>query len=203
MYRVVRSPAMQLPLSLAVVLFAMLSLLAGRVAASGPAPDVATSKYEIRFMEEMIDHHAMAAAMGTMCIDKAVHPELRALCTDIVAAQTQEIAVMQTWLASWYGVSHAPQMTRGDEQKMARMAALTPGDFEVAFLKSMIRHHWKAVIRATGCIDRAYHAELVALCEDIVIAQSAEIEQMRTWLCNWYGLCNYGPKGRGSDRTDD
>jgi hypothetical protein len=33
------------------------------------------------------------------------------------------------------------------------------------------------------------------MCEDIVIAQSAEIELMRTWLCDRYGLCNYGAKG--------
>lgn len=38
-------------------------------------------------------------------------------------------------------------------------------------------------------MDRAYHAELRALCENIIVAQSAEIEQMQTWLCQWYGEC--------------
>lgn len=44
-------------------------------------------------------------------------------------------------------------------------------------------------------IDRAYHPELVDICANIVETQVAEITQMRTWLCEWYGVCNYGPKG--------
>ena len=41
---------------------------AGQANAAAPAPDVGTSKYEIRFMEMMIDHHAMAVQMGAMCL---------------------------------------------------------------------------------------------------------------------------------------
>lgn len=103
--------------------------------------------------------------------------------------------MMQSWLADWYGVSYSPTMTSGQQQMMDRMAAMSPEEFEIEFLKMMIRHHWKAMVRASGCLERAYHDELIAMCENIVLAQSAEIEQMRTWLCNWYGLCNYGPKG--------
>ena len=81
------------------------------------------------------------------------------------------------------------------QRQMERMAVMTGAEFEIAFMKSMIRHHWKAVVRASGCIDRAFHPELVAMCADIVEAQAAEITQMRTWLCDWYGICSYGPKG--------
>lgn len=48
---------------------------------------------------------------------------------------------------------------------------------------------------AFGAIDRAYHPELIAMFAGIVEAQAAEITQMRAWLCDWYGVCNYGPKG--------
>jgi uncharacterized protein (DUF305 family) len=75
------------------------------------------------------------------------------------------------------------------------MHDMTAEEFEIAFMKSMIRHHWTAVVRASGCLDRAYHADLIAMCQEIVIAQVSEIETMRTWLCEWYGVCNYGPKG--------
>lgn len=190
---------------LSILFLAIVSLVTiGQARASGPAPDVGTSKYEIHFMEMMIDHQAMAVQMGTMCLEKAVHPELKTLCSNIVTTQTKEIAVMQSWLASWYGATYAPEMRQGDQQKMARMMAMSPEEFEVAFLKMMIRHHWKAVVMSTTCVDRAYHTELAGLCEDIVIGQSAEIEQMRTWLCHWYGICNYGPKGaklEGDDET--
>ena len=166
-----------------------------RAAGSAPAPDVSTSKYEVRFMEAMIDHHAMAVMMAEICQQKAVHAELLTMCQSIEQAQTEEIGTMQNWLASWYSETHAPQMSQGSQQQMARLASLSGAAFEIAFIQRMIRHHWKAIVRAAQCVDRAYHDELIEMCEDIIVAQSAEIEQMRTWLCQWYGRCNYGPKG--------
>lgn len=162
--------------------------------ASAPAPTQSAAQYETRFMTEMIDHHGMAVMMATMCVDKALHPELKTLCSSIVDSQSQEIQMMQSWLLDWYDVEYSPDMTQGQQQMMDRMAAMPAMEFEMEFLKMMIRHHWKAVIKASQCIESAFHEELVALCENIVLAQSSEIETMRTWLCNWYGLCNYGPK---------
>jgi uncharacterized protein (DUF305 family) len=186
-----------------VTLAAALAIWAGPATAiaSAPASDPATARYEIHFMEEMIDHHTMAVHMGEMCLEKATHAELLTTCQQIVTTQTQEIEVMQTWLSDWYGVTYTPEMTQGHQNMMERMAEMTAEEFEVMFLKMMIRHHWGAIVKASTCVDRASHDELVALCEDIIIAQSAEIEQMRTWLCDWYAICNYGPKGNRADET--
>ena len=70
-----------------------------------PDASHAQSRYELRFMTEMIDHHAMAVEMGEMCLSRAVHPELLAMCQEIIAAQMQEIETMQAWLQDWYGVT--------------------------------------------------------------------------------------------------
>jgi uncharacterized protein (DUF305 family) len=185
---------------LVLLALALLALVAsGRAAGSAPAPDIGTSKYEIRFLEGMIDHHAMAVMMAEICQQKALHEELRAMCQSIEQAQTQEIGTMQNWLAAWYSMAHTPEMSQGSQQQMARLAARSGGEFEIAFMKMMIRHHWKAIIRGAQCVDRAFHEELVGMCEDIITAQSAEIEQLRTWLCQWYGRCSYGPKGSSWD----
>ena len=32
------------------------------------------------------------------------------------------------------------------------------------------------------------HRELIALCEEMVAAQRREIQQMESWLCQWYGV---------------
>ena len=37
-------------------------------------------------------------------------------------------------------------------------------------------------------VDRVYHAEPEPLCEDLSAAQTAEIAQLRAWLCQWYGI---------------
>jgi len=157
--------------------------------ASAPAPSPSTSNFEIKFMTDMIDHHHMAVMMAEMCIAKAIHPELRSLCESIRTAQMAEIEEMQAWLQDWYGITYAPVMKPGDEKMMERLASLNGAEFEIAFMEMMIKHHEKAIREGQHCLDKAYHAELRELCENIIRTQSAEIAQMQTWLCQWYGEC--------------
>lgn len=161
----------------------------GVTPASAAAPSPAQANYEIKFMQDMIDHHMMAIMMAQLCLEKAVHTELRALCTEIIAAQRAEIEQMQAWLQAWYGISYEPQMTPGAMQHMEKMAALSPAEFEVAFMEMMIKHHTKAVKKGEQCLDKAYHADLEQLCQDIIAAQTREIALMESWLCAWYGIC--------------
>ena len=156
---------------------------------SGPAPDRQTAKYEIDFMEDMIDHHAMAVQMANICVEKAIHEDLRALCENIVTTQSQEIAEMQSWLSGWYGITYSPQIKPGDMRMMERLASLSGAEFEIEFMEMMIKHHLKAIREASKCVERVYHEELREMCENIITSQAAEIEQMRTWLCQWYGIC--------------
>jgi uncharacterized protein (DUF305 family) len=169
-----------------------LSLFAIGVApavASGPAPDRSTARFEIDFMQDMIDHHAMAVMMAEICLDKAVHAELRSLCQNIMASQSQEIQQMQSWLQSWYGVSHLPAETK-DTGQMKQLERASGAEFEIRFMEMMIRHHRAAIKEAETCLDRAYHPELKQLCQNIIRTQSAEIQQLETWLCQWYGRCD-------------
>jgi uncharacterized protein (DUF305 family) len=161
----------------------------GVTIASAPAPSPSTSNFEIKFMTDMIDHHHMAVMMAEMCIAKAIHPELRSLCENIRAAQMAEIEEMQGWLQDWYGITYEPVMKPGDERMMERLASLTGAEFEIAFMEMMIKHHEKAIKEGRHCLDKAYHTELRELCENIIRTQSAEIAQMQTWLCQWYGEC--------------
>ncbi|MDP8927637.1 MAG: DUF305 domain-containing protein, partial [Actinomycetota bacterium] len=72
----VRSPTVGL---LGVITLAVVVLLGWAVPASAeaPAPDPATARYEIDFMSNMIDHHHMAIEMSEICLERAVHHELR------------------------------------------------------------------------------------------------------------------------------
>lgn len=157
--------------------------------ASAPAPSPAQVNYEVRFMTNMIDHHHMAIMVSELCLVKAIHPELLALCEQIIAAQAAEIEQMQGWLAEWYGISHEPQMKPGDMRMMEKLAALSPEEFEIAYMEMMIKHHTKAVKEGEHCLERAYHEELKELCENIIEAQLREIAIMQQWLCEWYGIC--------------
>jgi uncharacterized protein (DUF305 family) len=175
----------------AACLAAVVALAAGPsgARADAPAEHPATAVFEVRFMTDMIDHHSMAVAMGQMCIEKATHDELEALCDAIVTAQTGEIADMTSWLLDWYGVEHAYVMGRNEERMMQKMDAMEGGDFEIEWMQEMIAHHSTAIRHAGHCHHHAEHEELHQLCENIQATQAAEITQMHGWLCDWYSLC--------------
>ncbi|MGV3532006.1 MAG: DUF305 domain-containing protein, partial [Chthoniobacteraceae bacterium] len=43
------------------------------------------------------------------------------------------------------------------------------------------------------CEEKAVHPELEELCGEIIAAQSSEIEEMQSWLQDWYGI-TYAPQ---------
>jgi uncharacterized protein (DUF305 family) len=98
--------------------------------------------------------------------------------------------VMQSWLQDWYGISYEPEMTPGMMRQVEKLAELESAEFEIEFTQSMIKHHLGAIKEGEQCLDRAYHPELLSLCQNIIVTQTQEIAQMQTtWLCEWYGIC--------------
>lgn len=168
-------------------MWTLVTVLAVPAVAATPAPTQQQSRFEIRFMEDMIDHHMMAIMMSQMCLQKAVHPELQQMCQSIIVSQSSEIQTMQAWLMQWYGVSYSPRTSDGRMQKLMN---LTGPEFEITFMEDMIEHHAGAIRESTTCLLKAYHKELRDLCQSIISAQAAEINTMRTWLCQWYGECD-------------
>lgn len=185
-----------LPRLSALVLVVLLApgLSVAPAAAEEPAPDRSTARFEVNFLTGMINHHAMAVEMADLCLDKAVHPELEAMCESIKTSQSQQIDMMQSWLQDWYDIIHEPEMKPGDMRRMDRLASLDGEEFEIEFMESMIRHHRKAIREGEQCLRRAYHPGLLDLCENIIQTQSAEIVRLEQWLCEWYERC----KGRNA-----
>ena len=176
------------------VLFALSITLSGFsiAQADAPAPDPEQAAFEIDFMKDMIDHHASAVVMAEICLKRAVHEKLRALCQQMLTDQTHEIEVMQEWLSDWYGIDYRPRLS-GSERKMMSPLLRHQGDeFEMHFMHMMIMHHSMAIEMSQMCLDMAYHPELISLCGNIIATQSAEIEQMEIWLCEWYDHCDGG-----------
>ncbi len=58
-------------------------------------------------------------------------------------------------------------------------------DFDKAFLSEMIIHHEGAIDMAQEAKTNAKHEEIKAMADDIISAQSKEIEQMKQWQKEW------------------
>lgn len=61
----------------------------------------------------------------------------------------------------------------------------TGDDFDNAFIGGMIEHHQGAIDMANLAKKYAGHDEIKAMADDIISAQTAEINQMQEWQRDW------------------
>lgn len=66
------------------------------------------------------------------------------------------------------------------------------GRAELRFLEGMIDHHQMALDMANDCLAHATTDSVLAICRNVISAQTPEIEQMQGWLLAWYQI-QYAP----------
>ena len=81
------------------------------------------------------------------------------------------------------GMMNDDDMTMG--QMMTGLQGKTGDDFDKTFLSEMIMHHQGAINMANLAKTNAKHQEIKNMADDILSAQSKEINQMRAWQTEW------------------
>lgn len=59
-------------------------------------------------------------------------------------------------------------------------------DFDKAFLTEMVVHHEGAVVMAKQVLATSKRPELIQLANDIINAQTKEIQMMQQWQKEWF-----------------
>lgn len=76
------------------------------------------------------------------------------------------------------------------DSMMKEMSASLEGKsgdtFDKAFLSEMIVHHEGAVVMAKQVLATSKRPELIKLANDIISAQTKEIEMMKSWQSAWF-----------------
>ncbi|WP_033327470.1 DUF305 domain-containing protein [Streptomyces yerevanensis] len=148
------------------------------------------------FATDMIQHHRQAVEMADLAADRASSQEVKDLATKIKGAQDPEIKTMSGWLTSWGeevpadmsgmeghdmgDMSSMPGMMSGED--MDKLEKASGAEFDKMFLEMMIKHHEGAVEMAETQKADGKYGPAVKLADDVITAQTAEIEQMNKML---------------------
>ena len=152
---------------------------------------------DVKFMQDMIEHHAQAVEMVELLQTRTSRNTMRLLGKRISMSQSSEIEMMRSWLAR-RGESapdphahhmHGMTMTGMlSPQQMDALAAAKGPEFDRLFLQGMIQHHRGAlemVNTLTSSPDTAEDAALSDFLTNIVADQTAEIERMNEMLSDY------------------
>ena len=146
---------------------------------------------DVTFAQGMIPHHQQAVEMAQLAEERAESEEVKDLASRIEAAQDPEIQTMTGWLEAWGEPVEAEHDMSGDmdmgagmmsDDDMSALEDAEGAEFDEQFLEMMAEHHRGAVEMAEVEIAEGAHPDAVALAEDIVEAQTAEIEEIETIL---------------------
>jgi uncharacterized protein (DUF305 family) len=185
---------------------------ASRTLEGREASRIADNRYsddDVKFMQDMILHHAQAVEMAALVPARTNTQAIRDVAGRIDASQADEIVFMQTWLRergesapepgeghamagmdhSAHGghamPAHAGMPGMATPEQMAALAAARGPVFDRLFLERMIAHHEGAVKMVADLLARsgsAYDPVLYRFVNDVTNEQQAEIKRMAALL---------------------
>jgi uncharacterized protein (DUF305 family) len=157
---------------------------------------------DIQFMSGMISHHAQAIAMAKMAPSHGASDAVGRLAARIINAQSDEIALMQTWLRdrrqpvpeadpagmkmAMGGMEHVmlmPGMLTAEQ--MRQLDSARGPRFDYLFLSLMIQHHRGAVAMVDELFAHkgsALNETVFKFASDVHADQTTEIARMTQML---------------------
>jgi uncharacterized protein (DUF305 family) len=156
---------------------------------------VALNDADIEFAQGMIAHHEQAIEMAEIALDPNVGASAAAvdLATRIQAAQEPEIEEMTGWLTAagepaTMDMSDGHDMSDMDgmmtDEAMDALAAATGAEFDTMWAEMMIEHHEGAISQSETVKADGSDPDVLALADQIIAVQQAEIAEMRQLLTN-------------------
>jgi uncharacterized protein (DUF305 family) len=198
---------------LAVIAVGLVALGGGLAVVLGIGKDdgATPGTVDVGFSRDMAAHHLQGVEMANLVSDHSEDPAVRGLAFDIATTQTNQVGRMQGWLALWgYSPTGGDQMAwmSGDmhmhmsgglmpgmatEDELANLRALHGTEFDVEFLRLMIRHHQGGLEMAQYATAHAETDVVRTLAKSIADSQTAETTLMQGMLADRGGSPLPGP----------
>jgi len=156
---------------------------------------VQATQADIDFMRGMIHHHLQAVDMTDVLARNTQSEDMRKLGLRMSLSQSDEIKMMRHWLEARGQVApddHAQHMPGApmmpgmlSSEEMAKLAAAQGREFDVLFLRGMIKHHIGALVMVDQLFDKegaGQESEIFAFATDVEADQRTDIDRMTAML---------------------
>ena len=147
---------------------------------------------DVKFMQDMIGHHAQALVMAAMAPTHGAGPQLLRLAQKIDISQADEIGMMKDWLIERKQalpdeahLHHMQMPGMLTPEQLARLDGARGREFERLFLTFMIGHHEGAlrmVDELFASPGAAQDSDIFRFVTDVAADQLDEIHQMKYML---------------------
>jgi len=167
----------------------------------------AHNEHDVAFAAETVPHHEQGLHLVALTADRDVTAAFAVLTERIEAGQSADLEQLTGWLNRWdeptptaepmdeslLRVRSATGALRGlmrtrmgpwalSAEDLQEVRTSGGADFEDRWLRTMITHHQGAISMARHEIAQGEYPPALALAEQIVTTQQAEVEEMRALL---------------------
>ena len=146
-----------------------------------------TNDPEIDFAKMMIMHHQGAMNMANVQLQEGKNDSLKRTAQKIIREQQMEIQQFQTILTTLTVDNTDMEYMMEQMEGMKKMdkaidVQLITGDIDNDFATLMIWHHQSAIDDASGYLHHGNNAQLKTIANNIIKAQTMEIQELSDWL---------------------
>lgn len=170
------------------------------------ASQAAAAVTDVAFAQSMIPHHQQAVEMASLALSdrSGASEQVKQLATQIEQAQGPEIDQMTLWLQNWGAPTAMPGGDSADQMpgldhgghdmggmtvsgmmttdQMDQLEGASGQQFDDMWLRMMVDHHQGAIAMAQQVKSASQDAAVIALADQIISAQQAEIANMQDQL---------------------
>ena len=147
-----------------------------------------TRDFDYDFATMMIIHHQGAIDMAQEEVASGKDEKIKGMAQQIITDQKAEQEKLKTFLNT---KSDVEQKTLGDEEELKK--AMEPmenqmkqmqmsHDADKDFVIMMVPHHQSAVEMAKSEISNGHHDEIKQMAQQMITAQTNEIEEFQKWM---------------------
>jgi len=138
------------------------------------------SRFEILWLERNIDLHDRLITLAQTEETQTTSTELKTFSQDLETSLGLEMAQMQDWLKSWYGIDYTP--------KIQGVAALpqnpfinSPAEMDLLFIDQVMGYEHLEIALARLAIHSAGHADLKTFAQQLIPDGQDVLDLVRGW----------------------